>query len=62
MKGERRKTVVERFRRLGVRVLDLDVWVGAVERLVTFRERGQGPRGPLDVAIRFSGFNEPVTA
>ncbi|BDM70657.1 hypothetical protein HEK616_41440 [Streptomyces nigrescens] len=60
--GERRRTVVERFRQLRVRALHLEVWVGAVERLVKSRERAQAARGPLDVAIRLSGFNEPVTA
>ncbi|WP_158795186.1 hypothetical protein [Streptomyces sp. NRRL S-337] len=60
LKGDRRRAVVERFGQLGVRILHLDAWAGAVDRLVKFRERGRAARGPLDVAIRFFGFNQPV--
>ncbi|WP_310727492.1 hypothetical protein [Streptomyces sp. N2A] len=60
LKGNRRREVVKRFRQLGVRILHLDAWVGAVDRVVKFRERGRAGRGPLDVAIRFFEFNQPV--
>ncbi|MFF4290113.1 hypothetical protein ACFY0R_33110 [Streptomyces sp. NPDC001633] len=57
LKGDRRWKVVERFRQLEARILHLGAWAGAVGRVVKFRERGQADRGPLDVAIRFFGFN-----
>ncbi|WP_158745278.1 hypothetical protein [Streptomyces sp. NRRL S-1448] len=57
LKGDRRWKVIERFRQLEARILHLDAWTWAVGRVVKFRERGQADRGPLDVAIRFFGFN-----
>lgn len=59
-KGDRRREAVKRFGQLGVRMLHLDAWAGAVDRVVKFRERGRAGRGPLDVAIRLFGFNQPV--
>lgn len=59
LRCERRREVVEWFRRLGVSRLKLDVWIGPRKRLgKKFRRPGgQAGRGPLDVAIGLSGCN-----
>ncbi|WP_239012619.1 hypothetical protein [Streptomyces sioyaensis] len=57
----RRKKVVEQYRQLGVRKLQLDMWIGPDDRTVKFRERAQTAQGPLDLTIRFSDVNKPVT-
>ncbi|NEC25299.1 DUF1396 domain-containing protein [Streptomyces sp. SID8111] len=59
--AERREKNIERYERMGVDKLTMDMWVDGDDHTKRFRMRGDADKGPLDMTITFHDVNEPVT-
>lgn len=52
---------IEKYEKMGVESLTMDMWVDGEDHTKQFRMRGDAPQGPLDMTVKFLDVNKPVT-
>ncbi|MFJ2113341.1 DUF1396 domain-containing protein [Streptomyces sp. NPDC087850] len=57
---ENTEKTLKRYEDMGVDKLTMDMWIDQDDRTKQFRVRGASDKGPLDLTIKFAGYNKPV--
>ncbi|WP_406726031.1 DUF1396 domain-containing protein [Streptomyces sp. GD-15H] len=52
---------IEKYEKMGLESLTMDMWVDGEDRTKQFRMRGDATEGPMDMTIKFLDVNKPVT-
>ncbi|WP_328968993.1 hypothetical protein [Streptomyces sp. NBC_00239] len=57
---ERREKSLKQYEDLGIKALNMDMWIGKDDTTKQFRIRAKGTKGPVDMTVKFLDYNKSV--